>query len=890
MVAETKLSRPRLPRQLVEEQSRLQLLDGALEVPFTLLSAPAGFGKTTLVSQWLEARKPAHAWLTIDTRDDSPHLFWRSVSAALARVDANLGLRESTLLAALEPEAVVDPVALLVNRLIDYARTWQASQRLFLILDDFHLIRAPSLLEQIRRFIDFAPALLRVICISRTDPPIRIAQLLAREQMLKLGADVLCFDLEQTQKFVRLRREDASNSDIARLYERTGGWPAALQLSALSPSLDGSAGNSLADDGADALASYLLEEVFEQLGEPLQQFLLDVSLLPLFSVDIANQARGRDDAAHQIAAMREHNLLLQHFGSGQHWYRLHDLLAEWLRPRVVEGPHTRRVRIAAGQAFEQAGLINEALDLLVAEQCFTEAEALVPALLQSDDLAGHQNLAGRFPAEFREGSPALSILDALFSFMEGRFGDTLDLTERADALLNKAAGKDADTLRFIGLLLRCPSARFIGRQGVAKALIQQVSERLDMNNTSLRNWGLYTLGLDAFLDAELQSAQAILSRALSGALGAGDISCALRCLAVLVPVLVHQGQINAAVQCFDRTCQKLSALPSVRDQEATLAYLNGLLALEQNQIGRARASLAEASRLAPDRMNLLDRVYLAFECFRAAMIAGDEPGWRSGLSDILELHERMGAGDWSYNIPEPQALQALACLKQGDPSAVIAWALSSSDESTSHSQSRFSRLHEQLLKAAGRLLTGASVEDDLEELAAEADCGGNYLLLCHVRLMQVLLMAYLDACHDNASALLAETLQRFVPLGVLRPFLDADANLEPVLENCAQAGRASVLAEEILTLRRNAAGEDLAQAQADANYDDVTIALPEPLSQRERHVLKLLSEGLSNKLISEQLSITVATVKSHLSNIYGKLDAGNRGRAVARARSLGLLE
>ncbi|MDI9243654.1 LuxR C-terminal-related transcriptional regulator [Marinobacter sp. CHS3-4] len=889
MVAATKLTRPRLPSRLIEEESRLQLLDRSAAVPFTLVSAPAGFGKTTLVTQWLDARKSVHAWLTIDARDDSPHLFWRSISAALARVDSSLGLRESTLLAALEPGAAVDPVALLINRLMEYARTWQATQRLFLVLDDFHQIRHVALLEQFRRFIDYAPGLLRVICISRTDPPIRIAQLLARDQILKLGADQLCFDLELTRRFLTLRRKEASQSDITRLHARTGGWPAALQLSALSPNLNDVVGDE--QPSSEMLAAYLLEEVFGQLETPLQQFLLDVSLLPVFSESLANQALDQENAGRHIAEMRRHNLLLQRYGSGQGWYRLHDLLADWLRPQVQDVQRRRRIRMAAANAFEKLGLINEALDLLIAEECYDEAEALIPALLQTEDLAGHQGLAEQFPSEIRQRSAPLLVLQALFSFLDGRFDQTMAYGEKAEVILSDQVGEIPDDLRFIALLLRYPSARFTGQQLIAETSIQELSARLDSSNSSLRNWGLYTLGLDAFMDADLELAYDILSRAMAGAFSVGDLNCVLRCLAVLLPVLVHQGRILEAVRCFNRTGEKLASLPAVRDQEAMLSYLDGLLALEQNQLDRARSSLEEASRLAPERMNLLDRMYLAFECFRAGMVASDEAVWRSSLDDIVELHHMMGGGDWTYNIPEPSALLALARIGQGDWSGLIAWSNRADDSIDPKGKSSFSCLHDRLLVLAGRMLMGAAVDGELEQLALDAGKGSNGMLLCRVRVMQVLILIYRDDDWASATRLLASTLDHYVPTGVVRPFLDADPRLVEVLEKCVHSGQASNSAKYILT---QFAGSDSqvgsVSEPALQEHDSASEPLPEPLSQRERHVLRLLSEGLSNKVMSQHLGITVATVKSHLSNIYGKLDACNRGRAVARARSLGILE
>jgi len=891
MVAETKLTRPRLPRRLVEADTRLERLDGAEEVPFTLVSAPAGFGKTTLVSHWLEVRKPVHAWLTIDTRDNTPYLFWRSVSAALARVDPGFDLRESTLLAALEPGAAVDPVALLVNRLSTYARTWQASRRLFLILDDFQLIKQNVLLEQVRRFIDFAPGLLRVICISRTDPPIRIAQLLARDQMLRLGAESLCFDLDLTRRFVRLRRDDISDTDIARLHQYTGGWPAALQLSASSSRLMAGAGPLAGAVTDEALAAYLLEEVFSQLSPELQQFLMDVSLLPLFSEDIANQARGVDDASRQIDAMLEHSLLVQHYGSGQRWFRLHDLLADWLRSRARPNDRTRRIRLAAARVFEQAGLVIEAVELLVAEHCFEEAETLVPALLLSDDLAGHRELGERFPEEIRRQSPALLLHEALFCLLEGRFADTLTLAERSERLLADRTGPEVESLRFTALMLRCPSARFTGQPMVAQSAIDQLSQSLEAGRTRLRNWGLYILGVDAFMDADLGLARSILEPALAGALAESDSNCALRCLGVLIPVLVHMGQVTEAARCFGRTCERLSNLPPVRDQAALLAYLEGLLAIEQNQLAQARASLDEASRLGRERMTLLDQLYLAFECFRLGMISCSDPDWRAALDDVLELHQQMGGGAWTYNIPEPDALKALAALKQGDASALIRWAQAQANEPPCNGQSRFSRLHEQLLELAGQLVLGLPVSESLDELIREGTRGQNDLLLCHLRLMQVLLLWHRDGEPDRAAGTLAEVLVRYLSAGVYRPLLDADAGLEPILEHCVCTGQAAGLANEVLALRRGDVSLVAATPETGAaGSNNASPVLTEPLSQRERHVLRLLSEGLSNKVMGTQLGISVATVKSHLSNIYGKLDADNRVRAVARARVLGLLD
>ena len=884
MVAETKLSRPGLSSRLLYEASRVLLLDGSEEVPFTLISAPAGFGKTTLVSQWLDYRKPVFAWLSLDRRDNTPALFWNSVASALARVDTRFAIRESTLLAALEPNAVVDPVALLVNRLADYARTWQAPTRLYLVLDDFHLIDEPDLLEQVRRFIDFSPGLLRILCMSRIDPPIRTAQLLARDRMVKLGPADLCFDLDLTRKFVQGRWPGVSEADITQLYERTGGWPAALQLSALSGRLSDTGQGAEARRGQTALAEYLLEEVFNGLEPELQQFLMDMSLLPLFSADIANQARGADDGSALIAVMRERNLLFQRYGSGHHWYRLHDLLGEWLRTRQVDAERARQIRIAGARAFEQQGLINEALELYLATQCYPEAEALVPELLQSDELAGHRALPDRFPDAVRAASPAIALLQALTAFMDGRYDDVLEKVEHATGLLDRQPYPETESLRFIALLLTWPAARFTGREAAAQSSIVQVSEQLSPGRGTLHNWGLYTLGADAFMEARLDSAQTLLSKALVGALELEDGLCAIRCLAILVPVLIQRGCADDARRCFQRTCERLAEGPPAREQAGLLAYLDGLLALERHDLQRAGESLQEASQLARERMTLLDRLYLAFELFRLGMITGNEEQWRSQLQDMTELHQLMASEHWSHNIPQPSALEALAQLSAGNIFAMIAWA---ANDGTTRSTSRFSSLHERLLRLVGRLLSGMDVDEELQQLERDASAGAVQLVVCHVQLIRILVCAFREQDLTGAARQLAALLAVSVPRGLLRPFVDAEPRFDQILETCQRQGWSEPEASRILALRRGEGG--LTGPEPAAEPTCLTADMPEPLSQREQDVLELLSAGLSNKAMSEQLGITVATVKSHLSNIYGKLQADNRVRAISRARELGLM-
>ena len=879
MVAETKLTRPGLPSGLLLEPSRLQALDCIEQVPFVLVSAPAGFGKTTLVSQWLEQEKPVHAWLTLDHRDNAPALFWNAVASALARVNPRFAIRESTLLAALEPGAAVDPVTMLINRLADYSRTWQAPSRLVLVLDDFHLLDQQVLLEQIRRFIDFAPGFLRIVCISRLDPPIRTAQLLARQQMVRLGPEVLRFDLALTRKFVQARRTDLSEEQMLQLHQRTGGWPAALQLSALSE-------NPLSHvpgPGQRALSDYLLEEVFAGLEPGLQGFLQDMSLLPLFSHEVADEARNGSDAADWIAVMRERNLLFQSYGEGHYWYRLHDLLIDWLQAQDREPEGESSIRIRAAEAFRQRGLIVEALELFLAEGCYDQAEALVPLLLQAEDLSGYRSLPSRFPDSVRMSSPALLLLQALFSFMDGQYGAVLEHLAAADRLLQSTdPSPDTEALQFVSMLLGWPSARFAGHRAEAEQSLTQIQARLASAPAGLQHWGLYTLGTEAFMEARLGPARTLLTDALAGALKSGDNPCALRCLVMLVPVLVQGGRIGDARRCYEQTRLKLVNGPVSKEQVCLLAYLEGLLALEHHDLAYAAKRLGEAGLIADQHLTPLDQLYLAFERFRLGMVLRDSELWQQELSRIEQLHQVMGQLRWHHNIPRPEVLEALARLTEGNAFPLILWAQSDPEPVVGN---RFCTLNETLLKLIGQLLAASPVARELAALRTEAEEAGLLQLVCRLDLVSLMVQAFGDQDPEGAVKKLDALLALWVPRGLVRPFVDADPRLDSLLDACITRGWSEVEASRILALR-----QARMEPEAETCARTPEVAGPdEPLSDREQGVLDLLAEGLSNKAISKQLGISVATVKSHLSNIYGKLQAENRMQAVARARELGLM-
>lgn len=880
MVAETKLTRPRVPLDVVEDSDRLALLDQAADKPLTLVCAPAGYGKTTLVSHWLDQRKPVHAWLALETRDNQPALFWDALRCSLARIDRHFEHRQSALINALQRRGEQEPVDHVINALADYSRTWQAPQQLYLILDDFHLITDPDLLAQCRRLIDFAPGCLRVILISRTSPPLRLAQLMARNQVLSLEADRLRFNADMTRRFlIRRVGHQLDEGQIHELHLRTGGWPAALQLATLTPEV-----GKLASMGSgEAMSDYLLEEIFSQLPDPLQGFLLDIAQLPYVSAELANAVRQADDGEVMIADIREHNLLMQHLGTDGKWYRLHDLLRDWLLDRPTPPARRRQLRLRAAQAFVDSGRFGEALELYLAEQCYSQAESLLPAWLEeTETLPAQRDLVQRFPDALRQRSPVLAIVEAFFHFMDGRYEDVLDTLDRAEGLMAAVQQPLSATLSQLILLLRCPSTRFIGESFKAQSLASQVEATLTGTATGFRAWAFYTLGANAFMDSELELSQRFLQRGLAIAYETGDAFCAVRCLAILIPVIIHRGELHQAWATFQAASDKLADVPVSYDEDAIMAYLHGLLFLESHDLDQARAQLDQAFSLGGSRITPLDRLYFLFARFRLELFSRRSEEGVAVLTQMEQLHREL-AGPWSYNMPSLEVLRALVRLPLGDASGLIQW--SRQPESGEH-LTRFTELHEMVLRQAGLLALGHYDPDQLASMRSCARQGDNRLILGRLQVLEAIALWYRQQQSEQALQLLADTLMAQVPKGNVRIFLDDGPLLVPLLHACVQQGRAGLSAQTILALMGG--GKSDSQAREEPTKQ-VPEGMFDVISERERDVLELLAAGLTNRALSDRLGITLATVKSHLSNIYGKLGVANRTGAVARARELGMI-
>jgi LuxR family transcriptional regulator, maltose regulon positive regulatory protein len=900
----TKLYVPKPRRGLVARPRLSERLSRGFDSKLTLVSAPAGFGKSTLLAEWLaSAGAGAHsvAWLSLDQADNQPVTFWTYVVSALRKVVPGVGASALSMLEAPQPPPIETVLATLLNEL------GALPNDIVLVLDDYHVIDALGVDDEMAFLLDHLPPRMHVVIATRSDPGLPLARLRGRGELVEIRAADLRFTPDEAAAYLNeVMGLELATGDISALEARTEGWIAALQLAALSmQGRDDIAGFIASFAGDDRyIVDYLVEEVLRRQPEHVRTFLLQTSILGRMSGPLCDVVTGQEGGKAMLEALDRGNLFVVPLDDRRRWYRYHHLFADVLRAHLLDEQPERvpELHRRAGEWYERNGERSEAIRHALAADDLDRAADLVelalPAMRKGRQEAAVLAWLRALPDELVGRRPVLGAAFAWVLISIGELDDVERHLQEAERWLTEKDGvpdgsgvgppgmavANRDEFRLLPGMLALYRAVLAQIRGDVPATVRYAQAVLDLapeDDDLLHGGAAAILGLAAWASGDLEAAHLIHAEGMARVQRAGNISDAMNASIALADIRITQGRLGEAIQTYDQALQLSMkhgepVLPGTADLYVGL----GDIVREQGDLTSATQHLQKSKDLGAHLGFPQSRHRLHVVTARIREAEGD----LDGALDALNEAQRVYVPDFSPDVHPLPARKARVWVRQGRSAEAGAWArersLSADDD--------LSYLREfEHITLARLLLAGASTSQTdradrnlvklLERLLDAAEAGGRTGSVIEILILQTLA---LQVGGDLRAALvpLERALTLAEPEGYVRMFVDEGRSMEVLLEAAAKQGIAPTY------VRRLLAGFGKGEKGA-----VVKQALIEPLSERELEVLRLLASDLGGPDIARELVVSLNTVRTHTKNIYSKLGVNDRRAAVSRAAELGLL-
>ena len=901
-VMETKLLPPRLRSRAMPRPRLEELLGLGARSSLTLVSAPAGFGKTTLLGTWLaNAGARRAAWVSLDERDRDPHSFWSHV---LHSVDRAAPGTASPALLRLQPDprAVDAALTALLNELSVLPGD------LTVVLDDYHLADGPDVSSGMTVLLDQLPVQVHVVIATRADPALPLARLRARGELLEIRAADLRFSGDEATAYLNDVAGLALTADnVAALEARTEGWAAALQLAALSLRGRDDASQFIRGFAGDDryVVDYLVEEVLERQPDDVRRFLTETSVLERLTGPLCDAVTGRTDSRTMLDSLERQNLFVAPLDDHRRWYRYHHLFADVLRahlhderPGDVPELHRR-----AGDWYDEHDdpepAVRHALAGGDVELAARRVEAAIPAMLRDRREATIRRWSEELPGEIVEGRPALG-LGLVAGLMSCNQFDGVDqrLHQVEQALAEPVDGVAVEDrsgiprLRASAATYRAALALVAGDLPGTVDHAERALALTAANDHLTRGSASALLGLAAWTRGDLEEAHRGYREASDCLRRAGHLADVVGCAITLADLEMTQGRLREARRTF-RDAVELSGTDGAVLRGAADMYVGlSRVAWEQDDLADAAEHLRRADQLG-EVAGLPQHPYrwrVALAQLRHA------EGHTTTALGLLAEAERVYVGDFSPNVRPVAAVRARVLAATGDVTAAMRWAgsegLSATDE--------LSYLREYEHVTLVRILfashaTGVSKDalpearSLLDRLLVAAEAGGRTGTVIELLALQAI-AARAAGDRSNALTALARAVELAEPEGYVRLFSSEGAPMAELLR-ALDRDRPTPFTARLLERTQT----DRADPTRVPPASTVTrtggpepAGFVEPLSSRELDVLRYLGSELNGPDIARELGVSLSTVRTHTQHIYTKLGVNNRRAAVRRAHQFDL--
>lgn len=911
----TKLFIPTTRTKLVSRPRLIELINRGLNRKLTLISAPAGYGKTTLITEWVEqlrsagptdtVRKNIVAWLSLDESDNDLGRFLTYFIAALKHADGietNLGNGAMSMLHSPQPAPTKSILTALINEIAEI------SSRVILILDDYHLIASPSIDDAINFFLEYLPPQFHLVISTRVDPNLPLSRLRVNGELNELRAINLRFDKTEAIEFLnQVMNLDLSKEDGAELESRTEGWIAGLQLAAISirGSDDASQLIKAFTGSHHLILDYLIEEVLDHQSESMQNFLLKTSILNRMTGELCNAVTGQDNGQATLETLEANNLFIIPLDEKRCSFRYHPLFGDLLRQRLnqTQAEQLPILHRKAAEWYEQAESVDEAIAHALKAQDVEWAANLIEKTAESVWGRGEHTKLQRWlemlPVDSVSIKPYLCIFDAWYLYANGYLDEServllsiehiLDISSdqsRESRQETQARYSKSERLKLTGRIAAIRA--FLSRdRGDVPAIIQHAHKALEYlpeRDLTWRSIVAIVLGDAHGLGGDMKAAYEARREAVKACKAAGNVYWLLAAGNALALTMRWKGMLEQVIDLSQRHMEIASEIGiSATGAVGMSLAISGEAMAELNDLEGGSQRVKKGIELG-ERGKDLVAIGWGYLCLtRILYSSGDIAGVENIIWKVKTLAQEFDVPPWiSYRMT---TWQVRIWLAQGKLEDAVQWAhnrgLSPDGDLTYQNEREYITLA-RILLAQEQL---GEANKLLQRLVETTEGREHTARTIEVLLLQTISM-YKGGKIDQAMTAFEKAISLAEPCGFIQIFVDEGPLIAQLLYKAMALG---VNQDYISRLLAAFPGHELDHTGT-LHQEMFSAEMIEPLTDREIEVLSFIAEGLTNQEIASRLFISLNTVKVHARNIFQKLGTSNRTEAAVKAKALGILK